>query len=228
MADRYFAPDLPAAAGEFLLIGPEAHHLATVCRAKAGEVVSLFNGLGREGTGRIATVQKKQVLIVIDSILKTPPPADRTIAVAFPKGDRAMVLIEKCVELGIARIVPLETERSVTLPGEGKRDRLERVIIEACKQCGRNHLMTLSPTTALATFLHEGKGWMLDPQGEILSLRSEEFPTRFAIGPEGGWSDAERKLADSLGWKRVRLAGHVLRVETAALAVAAVMGGLCP
>ncbi len=224
MADRYFAPDLPAITGEFLLIGPEAHHLATVCRAKVGDAVSLFNGHGRESTGRIAAVNKKQVLITIDSTRQTPPPADRTIAVAFPKGDRAMVLIEKCVELGIACIVPLETERSVTLPGEGKRDRLERAIIEACKQSGRNHLMTLSPTIDLATFLKEERGWMLDPLGEEFSLRSEAFPSRFAIGPEGGWSDAERSLADSLGWKRIRLAGHVLRVETAAIAIAAITG----
>ncbi len=65
---------------------------------------------------------------------------------------------------------------------------------------------------------------MLDPLGEAFSLRSEAFPSRFAIGPEGGWSDAERSLADSLGWKRIRLAGHVLRVETAAIAIAAITG----
>jgi 16S rRNA (uracil1498-N3)-methyltransferase len=225
MADRYFAPDLPPAVGEFLLIGPEAHHLATVCRAKVGDMVSLFNGLGREASGRIAAVHKKQVLITIDSTKETPPPADRTIAVAFPKGDRAMMMIEKCVELGTARIVPLSTERSITLPGEGKRDRLERAIIEACKQCGRNHLMTLSPTTQLAAFLEEGKGWMLDPLGETLSFDSGEFPSSLAIGPEGGWSDSERMLADSLGWRRVRLASYILRVETAAIAVAAMAGG---
>jgi 16S rRNA (uracil1498-N3)-methyltransferase len=222
MADRFYAPDLSADAPEFLLTGPEAHHLATVCRAKVGSVVTLFDGKGMSATGRVKEVAKRQVLVGIESIARSPAPVDRTWGVAFPKGDRALVLVEKCVELGVARIVPLLTERTVTQPGDGKRGRFERAAMEACKQCGRDHLLRIDPPRRLSELLAEGTGWLLDPSGETIALDGMVFPSRVAIGPEGGWSDAERLDAESQGWKRVTMARWTLRVETAAIALAGV------
>ncbi|MBY0586862.1 16S rRNA (uracil(1498)-N(3))-methyltransferase [bacterium] len=221
MANRYYAPELTSAEGEFLLVGSEAHHLATVCRAKVQEPVILFNGQGLSATGRILEISKKQVLISLDKAVLSPSPVDRTLGVAFPKGDRALILVEKCVELGVARLVPLITERTVTQPGEGKRDRLERAVIEACKQSGRDYLMRIDPPTKLADVLQEGEGWMLDLSGDWISAQSSPMASRIIVGPEGGWSDAERAAADNLGWKRVRVARGILRVETAAIALAA-------
>jgi 16S rRNA (uracil1498-N3)-methyltransferase len=221
MADRYYAPDLLDQPGEFLLTGPEAHHLATVCRAKVGEEIVLFNGAGRSARGTIVDLAKRQVLVAIVAVEVAPLPVDRTLGVAFPKGDRSLMLIEKCVELGIARVVPLLCERSVLVPGEGKLDRLARTVIEACKQCGRDHLMKIEPPTELRRFLSEGPGWQLDPVGRPVAISVDRVPSRVAIGPEGGWTEQEREEARALGWDRVRIAGHVLRVETAAMALAA-------
>jgi 16S rRNA (uracil1498-N3)-methyltransferase len=151
-----------------------------------------------------------------------------TLGTAFPKGERTDWLIEKAVELGVARLAPLKTARSVAAAGEGKLERLERKIVEACKQCRRDWLMELAAPTPLADFLASKPpavvGWLLDPSGEPADGRCDWA----AVGPEGGFTAAELEAAHATGWKIVALPGHILRIETACLAVAAkaLSGGL--
>jgi 16S rRNA (uracil1498-N3)-methyltransferase len=150
--------------------------------------------------------------------------------VPLPKGDRAQFLVEKLTELGVARLVPLRTARSVVHPGETKQEKLRRWVIEASKQCGRNILMEVMP---LADWKNYSVGadlpqvrWLAHPAPE--AQRPVELPQPLsgnrlavAIGPEGGFTDEEIAAAVSSGWQMVNLGLRILRVETAAIALAA-------
>src|SRR5712691_11012374 len=117
------------------LDGPEAHHLLHVLRAKIGDRLGLFNGDGDEALVEIVRIRKRSAELHIVETWTTPAePRQLILAVALPKGDRARWLIEKATELGVARIIPLRTARSVVEPREGKIDKLEQSVIEACKQ----------------------------------------------------------------------------------------------
>ena len=226
MADRFYAPDLNPEQTEYLLSGPEAHHLISVCRARAGTEITLFNGLGLRAEAIVTNANKREALLTLNKTAQEEPLPVRTIAAAIPKGDRALVMIEKCTELGITRFVPLQTERSVTLPREGKRDRFERTVIEACKQSGRDFLMTIEPAQSWNDFVTlpaDEERWMFDVSGDVLANSRELSPSIIAIGPEGGWTAQEVDNARQTGWKIVRIPGAILRVETAAIAAASLM-----
>ncbi|MBX9652287.1 16S rRNA (uracil(1498)-N(3))-methyltransferase [bacterium] len=225
MADRYYATDINLDQSEYLLTGAEAHHLVQVCRARAGTEVVLFNGKGLSATAIVKQASKREALLEIQSSVQSDPLPSRTIAAAIPKGDRALTMIEKCTELGVTRFIPLQTERSVTLPREGKRDRFERAVIEACKQCGRDEIMTIDSPCAWKDVAQSemGSRWMFDVSGELITCDSFNWPRTVAIGPEGGWTEIEVSLAKEQGWRVARLPGAVLRVETAAIAAASLM-----
>lgn len=221
MIPRFHAPDLDLYAGDYVIGGAERHHLGTVKRLSVGDQVELFTGTGVVAIGEILELSKREAVVKIVSAEARPEPEGTLlVGAAFPKGDRADLLVEKLTELGATRLVPLLTERSVTDPGAGKLDRLRRTIVEACKQSRRDHLMELAPPSALPDFLQSPGGWLLDPCGDPIPSGLAP-PTAFAIGPEGGWSDAELTLAGQRGWRVVRLAGPILRVETAAITMAA-------
>src|SRR5262245_4508276 len=153
MADRFFL-DQPLAPGPVQLRGPEAHHLATVCRLRPGDRVVLFNGDGREYPAAVRDVSRRDVsldVLAVESPARELPLA-LTVAAALPRGDRASFLVEKLTELGVTAFVPLSTARSVVQPREAKLEKLQRQVIEASKQCGRNVLMRVEALTAWADF----------------------------------------------------------------------------
>src|SRR5262249_27551720 len=136
--------------------GDEAHHLATVCRVRRGDAVRLFNGDGREYPATVTTVDRKRIVLEVQSA-ESPVrelPFCLELAVALPKGDRAQFLVEKLTELGVSRMVPLRTTRTVVLQSEGKREKMERWVIEASKQCGRNRLMEIGPSFDWANYVN--------------------------------------------------------------------------
>lgn len=222
MADRFYV-NLPLALGPVVLHGPEAHHLATVLRARPGTAVCLFNGDGAEYPAIVVEVHKREV--ALDVIGRATPvrelPHRLEVASALPKGDRGDFLVEKLTELGVTRFVPLRTRRSVVHPD--KLDRLERAVIEASKQCGRNSLMEVAPLTDWADYIGGANlpslRLVAHFGGEALSSAGEDVAV--AVGPEGGFTDDEVQAAIAAGWRAVSLGARVLRVETAALALAA-------
>ena len=232
MADRYFV-ETPIAGPRALLVGDEAHHLLHVMRAKPGQQVTVFDGSGAEFAARVERLGRSEIeLAVGDRIgVDRESPLKLMLAVALPKGDRQRWLVEKAVELGVARLVPLETSRGVAQPVEKALGRLRRTVIEASKQCGRNRLMEIGePQTWLAFAGAAAPADCLrvfaDPSGEaklsdVLRNRLELGDVQAAIGPEGGWTEAELGLARAHGWQIVGLGPRILRVETAALAIAA-------
>jgi 16S rRNA (uracil1498-N3)-methyltransferase len=225
MSQRFYVSS-PLTLGPATLEGSQAHHLAAVCRLGPGDQVFLFNGDGREYRAEVTAVAKRQVdLMVVEA---TAPlrelPFSLVVAAPLPKGDRGQFLVEKLTELGATTFIPLRTRRSVVHAGEGKLEKLTRTVIEASKQCGRNVLMTVEE-------VQDGEGfwsrptlpqtrWVAHPTsaGPPVETRGDRV---IAIGPEGGWTDEEVAAARAAGWQLVGLGPRILRVETAAVALAA-------
>lgn len=228
MAERFYV-NTPPSSGPLTLTGPEAHHLAVVCRVQVGESIVLFCGDGGEWAARVVGVDRRAVHLDVGE--RTQPqrerPAALIVAAPLPKGDRAGFLVEKLTELGATRFVPLLTARTVVQPGAGKTDKLRRGVIEASKQCGRNALMIVDeprPWTAVAI----DTSWpalrcLADPAGAGLPLLRDQAAI-VAVGPEGGMTCEEVALARHHGWQLVSLGPRIMRVETAALALAALAG----
>jgi 16S rRNA (uracil1498-N3)-methyltransferase len=233
MSERYYL-DARLGFGEVVIDGPEAHHLAAVCRTRPGDVVCLFNGDGYEYRAKVVEVGRRRVTLDIierDAPLRELPFA-LEVAAPLPKGDRAQFLVEKLTELGVTSFVPLETRRGVVHAGEGKREKLQRYVIEASKQCGRNVLMQVAPPAKWETYARgvdlPAVRLLAHPGGaaeERLGAGPGEVQRSggvvLAVGPEGGFTDEEVELARSAGWRLLDLGPRILRVETAALALAA-------
>lgn len=226
MSTRFYCPD-PSRDGLFRLGAEEARHLVRVCRHVPGDRVELFDGQGFATLARVVEVGKDRVTLVAegDPIFEARPPCPLTLATAIPRGDRFDWLVEKATEIGVERLIPLVTERSVVDPRESKLDRLRRTIIEACKQSRRNRLMILEPVvcwTDLARRQVPGVRLIARPGAPRCPGRRGESVV-LAVGPEGGFSPVEEALAEAEGWRPVGLGHHILRVETAGLAGAAII-----
>jgi 16S rRNA (uracil1498-N3)-methyltransferase len=230
VADRFYCPDAPVD-GLATLEGDEARHLARVRRVAAGECVELFDGKGRAFRAEVATLGRDRVGLRVlgPSPSLAPPACSLTLATAVPKGDRFDWLVEKATELGVARLVPLVTARSVVDPRGSKLDRLRRAVVESAKQCRRDSLMELAPPSPWASSVRDPSTphrFLADPSGDPIS--SIARPPRgssaiLAIGPEGGFAPEEVAEAIALGWRPVALAAYTLRIETAALAGSATL-----
>jgi 16S rRNA (uracil1498-N3)-methyltransferase len=222
-----------AAVGRVDLPPAQAHHLRDVLRMREGAEIEAFDAAGRTGRGRIASVNSKGVSIQIEQMNSLP--ADRpsiTIAAALPKAGRADWMIEKLGELGVDRFIPLASERGVVLPrGQEKQRRWVRLAEQSARQSGRVGVMRIETLTDLPTVLQQIKSggvaaWYLSPTEDatpILELPAAPAELILLIGPEGGWSDAEIEAFEVAGILAVRIGQTILRVETAAVAAAAIV-----
>jgi 16S rRNA (uracil1498-N3)-methyltransferase len=233
MPYRFFAQSL-VEAGSVTLVETEAHHLAHVLRLHADDVVELFNGAGLSAVCRIVGVRKRDVeLEVLTSRMDPTPEKVLTLAAAVPKGDRFDWLIEKTTELGVSHFIPLVTSRSVVDPRVSKLDKLRQTVVAACKQSGRNQLMAISTVTSWSNFVHQYASayhvLVAHPAGNRLESAFDPSslsptsprPALIAIGPEGGFSDDEVEMAVGAGATAIQLGRQILRIETAAIALAA-------
>ncbi len=233
MSHRFFL-DSPPKTENVALEGDQAHHAIHVMRFKPGDEVVLFDGTGVEYRAEIDEVEKKRLrLNIIETIQQSRAVSTQiTIAVALPKGDRQKFLIEKLVELGVARLIPLKTTRSVAVANEKVIQRLRKQVIEASKQCGRNTLMEIVEEQTLpelaGSLEHESSLKIIaDPyQGRAIAELTKQTLDSIvvAVGPEGGFDEVETALANRSGFEPIRFGPAILRVETAALAAAAILG----
>jgi 16S rRNA (uracil1498-N3)-methyltransferase len=244
MTVRYFA-EPPISGDRALLTGPEAHHLIHVMRAKPGSRVVLFDGSGAEFTARVERFGRTDVELTV--LARDPVdrelPLQLTLGVTLPKGDRRKWLVEKAVELGVGRLVPLVTARSVVRAGPQAAARLRRAVIEASKQCGRNRLMEITEAQSWPDFIATTQGapcrLLAHPQSRssprgssgIKPPGAATLPRNarqakavvLAVGPEGGFTPDEVATALAAGWQPVDLGPRILRVETAAVLLAALV-----
>ena len=233
MTDRYFS-EIPISEDRIRLAGAEAHHLIHVMRAKPGGRVVLFDGSGAEFDARVQRVERAEAELAVLARREADRelPLELTLGVALPKGDRQRWLVEKAVELGVGRIVPLVTARSVAQPVEQALSRLRRTVIEASKQCGRNRLLQIGRPQAWADYVAEtaevpcrllAQPHGGHPDGGLLSAADLSGGVCLAVGPEGGFTEGETAPAVAAGWRTVDLGPRTLRVETAALLLVAMV-----
>lgn len=234
--DRFYAPSF-ADAENVELCDDEFHHLAHVLRKRVGDRIVLFDGVGRSAEGVVELVGKRDARIRVENVRTSQPGAgvQLALATAVPKGDRAKWLVEKLTELDVDIWTPLQTERSVVEPGAARLEKLQQSVIAACKQCGRNRLLAIEPPITWAEWIERerpaGPILVADPAGEPINAQLERLTQGStpqqrlcaAIGPEGGFTPGELELAHQAGAVCVALGSTVLRIETAAIALAAIL-----
>jgi 16S rRNA (uracil1498-N3)-methyltransferase len=223
-----------------------AAHLAKVLRARSGDEVVLFNGDGREFSGTIEAARDSRVSVTVGAarFIDRESPFQVTLVQCVPRGDRMDFVVQKAVELGIARIVPVLSQRSVVRLDEqqaaAKQAHWQAVAVSACEQCGRNRLPQVATPQPLLHYLGAlpapaPGGLMrlvLEPedgqQAQHEPAAMDFDPSRargaeIAVGPEGGFAADELEAFDLSAFCRLRLGPRVLRTETAAIAAIVVL-----
>ena len=228
---RFFCPKLGLGLNQ--LAEDESHHALASLRLHRGDEVVLFDGVGREGLGVVERIDRRSLDVRVPTIHERPFEAAYriTLAVAMVKAHRQGYLIEKCTELGVAAIWPIVAERSVTRPGEAAVDKWSRRAIEAAKQAERAWMPVVTrPMKFAEAAVRAGEfaaAAITDPDESAIAFQSLLIAQRpgsailVFVGPEGGWSEAERSIARANGITATRLAPTVLRAETAAVTVCA-------
>jgi 16S rRNA (uracil1498-N3)-methyltransferase len=232
--------------GEIVLDESQAHHLRDVLRLKIGSRIELFDAAGMVADAVVTRVDPAGVTVRVDAIERAKSGGELVVASAVPRGDRADWMIEKLSELGVSRFIPLQTARSVVHPaGNSKRDRWMRIATESAKQSHRAGVMRIDELTPLDALLR-GMGvspvhqrlepqshgrdahatWYLSTADDATELRdvinSQLDRLTLFIGPEGGWTDEELLRFAQGNLTPVKLTATILRVETAAIASAAI------
>ena len=203
----------------------EGHHLQ-VRRVEQGETVEVRDGEGLVGSGTLLRTGKTwSVQAAVTE--RVAPPASLVLAVGAGDRERFAWVVEKATELGVTAVVPLECERTAGVATRVRPQHLERLrrhALEAVKQSGAawaTRVEPPAPLDALAGRPLEGARWLADAAGRPAPAVVGDAPLTVVIGPEGGLTPAERERLLAAGFEPIRLAGHTLRFETAAVAAAA-------
>jgi 16S rRNA (uracil1498-N3)-methyltransferase len=208
--------------------GDEFHHSVRVVRVRAGEEVELFDRAGNMARGTVEAIERDRAVIEVgESIPSRESPRVIHLAMAIIQLEKFELVLQKATELGVRSFIPLVTER-VELRREryaNKTERWEKIVFEAVKQSGRSLVPRIEPPAAFEDVLARGGTRILfDADAEELrgTPRNPEEPVTLFIGPEGGWSDGELRMARDVGCEFRRLGERRLRAETAAIAAVAV------
>jgi 16S rRNA (uracil1498-N3)-methyltransferase len=234
---RFYTPKNNFREKTITLDSDETRHLRNVLRLSEGEKIQVFDGEGHEFLCVIEKIEKRQTTLeIIEEISPNTPESDLdlTLAVSLTKGDKFDLVIQKSVELGVAKFAPIITKRcDVKLKNaERKLERWQKIIIESSKQCGRAKLMQIENPTNFQEFIKTSASLRLG--GELSLLFSERNGENFSdikstkkitavIGSEGGWEDSEIEFAKQNDFQIITLKGRILRAETAAISIAAIL-----
>jgi len=213
--------------------GEEFHHMARVRRVHPGETVLLVDENRIRYTCSVESADNGCIVArVISRESAWHDFPDLTLCCSLLKGGHFDLVIQKAVELGVRRIFPVISERTISHPEgkEGKHDRWERIAKEAAKQCMRAEIPVIEPIVRITELLNmqpDAVRIMGHPEGEdsfrdILKGK-KGLPVLLLVGPEGGFSAAERDMARSTGWHLCRFGITHLRAETAAIALSAIV-----
>ncbi|MDF1582948.1 MAG: 16S rRNA (uracil(1498)-N(3))-methyltransferase [Methyloprofundus sp.] len=221
--------DTPLTAQEAIALDEDcAHYVRTVLRLKKAYLVTLFNGQGGEYQAEIIEVSRKQVLVKILHFIErdVESPLQVVLGLGISRAERMDFAVQKSVELGVAQISPLITEHCVVqLKGDKESNKIrhwQKIAQHASEQSGRTVMPAVDTVELLADWVEQQSGLkvFLDPFAvqTLSDLNPENNKVTLLAGPEGGFSEQERKVAKQAGFIPVRLGPRVLRTETAALA----------
>ena len=206
-----------------------AQHVAKVLRARTGDQIVLFNGDGREYAGAIDSIRGSRVTAAVSEGegVDRESPLGVTLVQCIPRGDRMDFIVQKATELGVRRLVPVLSQRSVVrldaAQAEAKATHWRAVAVNACEQCGRTKLPEIDAPVPLVNYLGSTSAapcrLVLHPDIEPSDMPARiEGSVEIAIGPEGGFADEELEAFRLAGFVGVRLGPRILRTETAAIA----------
>ena len=225
----------PLAVGKSCTLeGSAANHIMRVLRLRDGDTLTLFDGRGGEYAARITGFRKDSVQADVQEHrdVERESTLQLTLAQGISRGERMDWVMQKATELGVTRIVPVITERTVVKLDERQSERKvehwRAIVIAACEQSGRNRVPDVAAPCAFHEVLRrgdtDGKKLLLSPTGKLnardLSLSGH---ATLLVGPEGGLSPEEHELAMSAGFEQVRMGPRVLRTETAAIAALTIL-----
>ena len=242
---RFFAlkENIDLSAGVITLTGDDAHHIARSLRMAEGEEVIVCDGEGTEYLCRLDRIRDTESVCAVLSSEKSlaEPPYSLLVCQALVKGDRMDTAVQKSVESGATELLPFVSSRCIVRMRDGKKDddnklrRLRRIASEAAKQCGRGRLPAVDDETGFETMLRRAAGTELplfcyedektSMLGTVLAdVKSKgKVPASVAVvvGPEGGFSPEEARMAKDAGLIPVSLGRRILRTESAAAFVLA-------
>ena len=209
-----------------------ARHALRVLRLRTGDPVTLFNGNGQQYLARLTADDPRSARVLVEDTASPvrESPLRVVLLQAVARGEKMDWIIQKAIELGVARIVPMVTERSEVhldvARGEKRLERWRAVAIAACEQCGRNVVPPIDAPLALSARMAALAGaesearWMLHPGG-IARIRDITPPATnmlLAVGPEGGFGEHDLAVLRAAGFRELTLGPRILRTETAGLA----------
>jgi 16S rRNA (uracil1498-N3)-methyltransferase len=220
------------------LTGSAANHVTRVLRLRVGAELTLFNGQGGEYAARIAAAKGGAVTVLVAEhrAIERESPLVLTLAQGVSRGERMDLVVQKATELGVSRLVPVVTERSVVRltdrQANQKLSHWRAIAIGACEQCGRNRLPEIATPVALADYVKQGNGatrLLLSPVSATCLTHAPRpgGAITVLVGPEGGLTEHEQAAAVAGGFTPVRLGPRVLRTETAAIVTVALLQSEC-
>lgn len=236
---RIYTPEALHSGTTISLPESAAIHVARVLRLAAGDPITLFDGSGVDHDATLGVVARSGVTAVVGTARPGvgESPLAVTLLQGISRGPRMDTVMQKATELGVRAIQPVLTERSVVrLDGErahARRIHWQRIVVSACEQCGRSTLPdVLTPATlddVLARLASGTVGFTLDPQGagRVEALVGSAGSVALAVGPEGGFTEAELGMLATAGFRGLRLGPRIMRTETAPLAALAILQYAC-
>ncbi len=231
---RFYSPPEHIAQGRVELGPDEVRHLRDVLRLRIGDEASAFDGVGNEYLCKVETVSKTAaVLKVLRSIEPSSPesPLQMTVAAAILPGEKYEITVQKAVELGVQTLQPLYTKRCEVKPGgSGRRlERWQKIAAESAKQSGRARLMEIAEPVEISDFFRSFPAsaavgiFFSERDGEGFSSIKADKKITAVFGPKGGWDDEELRIARNAGFQVITFGGRIMRAETAAIAMTAIL-----
>ncbi len=237
MSARLFVPAPRLAAGRLVVSGEDHHYLFRVLRLRPDDPVTVFDGEGSQASARVMSIEAERAELAVEAPMLAPAPDGSAITVLLPllKADRSGDCVAKLVELGVTRIVPVVSHRTVVrIEGDRAHSRHQRLLSQARQAARQSHspfVPTIAPIASwidavtAATEALRLAFW----ERATVPLSDHLPPSRpasiaIAFGPEGGLADDEAEAARRAGFALVSLGARILRAETAPVAVSAILG----
>ncbi len=227
----YYVPELKSSTTQISLTGDEFHHLTRVTRHKTGDEVQVNSGSGILARAVITNITKHAVEFCIRETMSYQEPVPKfAIAFSLLKAKHDELVVEKCTELGVSTMFPLQTEFSVRHSSNNTLERFRRIALSAIKQCDNPWLPQISVVHSLQKAISQ-----IIAAGYTPIMCSERKPDQwlhhvlhdtdknpcFLVGPEGGWSESEYELCQEQNIPEISISNQILRAETAAITIAA-------